>query len=237
MLNRATGRFRTVPFHVAGIVQEFPSAPRDSFMVANLAYLTSVDQAGGPNLVFAKSSTPAATAERVTAASRSDGTVVKNIDQQAQQTVSSITTVDLRGISKIEEIFTIVLAAAAMGLFVVLAVVERRQEFATMAALGASLRLIRAFIWSEAALVVGAGLLLAIALGTLLALMLVAMLQHVFDPHPTRSRCRGATSSVWAVSQWRRPAWRWRSARSASGASRSARFSASSSSVSHPRRG
>ena len=32
-----SGRFRVVPFHVVGIVQEFPSAPKDSFMVANLA--------------------------------------------------------------------------------------------------------------------------------------------------------------------------------------------------------
>ena len=34
-----TGRFRVAPFHVVGIVQEFPSAPKDSFMVANLGYL------------------------------------------------------------------------------------------------------------------------------------------------------------------------------------------------------
>jgi putative ABC transport system permease protein len=53
-----------------------------------------------------------------------------------------------------------------------------------MAALGADLRAIGAFVWSEAALVLGAAVVLAVALGTLLALMLVAMLQHVFDPPP-----------------------------------------------------
>ena len=184
VLDHATGRFRTVPFHVAGIVQEFPSAPRDSFMVANLAYLQAVDHAGGPNVVFARSSSPTATARRVAAATRADGTIVRSIDQQTQQTVSSITTVDLRGISRIEEAFTIALAAAAMALFVSLTVIERRHEFATMAALGADLRAIGAFVWSEAALVLSAALVLAIALGTLLALMLVAMLQHVFDPPP-----------------------------------------------------
>jgi putative ABC transport system permease protein len=75
-------------------------------------------------------------------------------------------------------------AAAAMGLFVALVVIERRQEFATMAALGASVRAIGAFVWSEAAVVLVARLVLAVSLGTLLALMLVAMLQHVFDPPP-----------------------------------------------------
>jgi putative ABC transport system permease protein len=184
VLDHASGRFRTVRFHVAGIVQEFPSAPRDSFMVANLAYLQAADHAGGPNVVFARSASPATTGRRVAAATRADGTIVKSIDQQTQQTVSSITTVDLRGISRIEEAFTIALAAAAMALFVSLTVIERRHEFATMAALGADLRAIGAFVWSEAALVLGAALLLAAVLGTLLALMLVAMLQHVFDPPP-----------------------------------------------------
>src|SRR5262249_8193615 len=139
---------------------------------------------GGANLIFTKTSDPRVTAARIAAATRADGTTVKNIDQQARQTVSSITTVDLRGISDIEEAFTIALAAAAMGLFVALVVSERRHESATMAALGATLRSVAAFVWSEAAIVLLAGLILAAGLGWLLSLMLVAMLQHVFDPPP-----------------------------------------------------
>ena len=53
-----------------------------------------------------------------------------------------------------------------------------------MAALGALAARVGAFVWSEAALVLGAALALAALLGWLLAEMLVAMLQHVFDPPP-----------------------------------------------------
>jgi putative ABC transport system permease protein len=53
-----------------------------------------------------------------------------------------------------------------------------------MTALGAPLRAVGSYLWSEAALVVTAALVLAAGLGLLLALMLVAMLQHVFDPPP-----------------------------------------------------
>ena len=53
-----------------------------------------------------------------------------------------------------------------------------------MSALGASVRRAAAFLWSEAALVLAAVLALAAALGWLLAHMLVALLQHVFDPPP-----------------------------------------------------
>jgi putative ABC transport system permease protein len=184
VLDHRNGRFHVVPFHVVGVVQEFPSAPRDSFMVANLPYLRAADHAGGPNIVFAKAGDPGAAATRVAAATRADGAIVKNINQQAQQTATSITTVDLRGVSKILEAFTVLLAAAAMALFVALAQIERRQEFATMAALGARLKDVRAFVWSEAGLVLAAGILLAGGLGLLLSEMLVAMLQHVFDPPP-----------------------------------------------------
>jgi putative ABC transport system permease protein len=185
VLDQASGRFHVVPFHVVGIVQEFPSAPKDSFMVANLSYLSAADHAGGPNVVFAKTGgDPPPVAHRVAAATKSDGTIVKNIRDQTAQTVSSITTVDLTGISHIEEAFAIALAAGAMALFVTLALAERRHELATMAALGAPVREIGAFIWSEAALVLGAGLVLAAGLGWLLSKMLVAMLQHVFDPPP-----------------------------------------------------
>jgi putative ABC transport system permease protein len=185
VLDRSSGKFHVVPFHVVGVVQEFPSAPKDSFMVTNLSYLQRVTHDPGPNVIFVKAKgDPVAVSRRIASATRSDGALVKNIRQQTVQTVSSITTVDLTGISRIEEFFALILSAAAMALFVSVGLAERRHEFATMAAIGASLREVSAFLWSEAALVLTAGLALAAVLGWLLSKMLIAMLQHVFDPPP-----------------------------------------------------
>jgi putative ABC transport system permease protein len=185
VLDHATGRFRVAPFHVVGIVQEFPSAPRDSFMVTNLSYLEQVTHDPGPNVLFVRAGgDPMNLAHQVASATGRFGTNVKDIRRQSAQTVSSITTVDLRGISRIEEAFVLALAAATMALYVAVALAERRQELATMSALGASLRRSAAFLWSEAALVLAFSLALAALLGWLLAEMLVAMLQHVFDPPP-----------------------------------------------------
>jgi putative ABC transport system permease protein len=185
VLDRANGRFRVASFHVVGVVQEFPSAPKDSFMVANLGYLQRVTHDPGPNVVFVRSSEdPSTLARSVERATRKLGVNVKDIHGQTAQTVSSITTVDLRGISRIEEAFVIVLAATTMTLFVAVSLSERRHELATMTALGASLRTAAAFLWSEAAIVLAGALALAALLGWLLAEMLVAMLQHVFDPPP-----------------------------------------------------
>ena len=185
VLDRRTGKFHIVPFHVVGIVVEFPSAPRDSFMVTNLAYLTAQTHDGGPNMLLVKTKgDPTAVARRIAAATKNAGTSVSDIHQTTAKIVSSITAVDLGGISRIEEAFALILAAAAMGLFIAVAVAERRQEFATMAALGASLREISAFLWTEAGLVLAGSLAFAAVLGLLIAKMLVAMLQHVFDPPP-----------------------------------------------------
>jgi putative ABC transport system permease protein len=187
VLDHRNGKFRVTPFHVVGIVQEFPSAPKDSFMVANLAYLRQVTHDPGPNVVFVNSTgDPRALARRVATATARFGVSVKDIKAQTAQTVSSITTVDLRGISRIEEAFVLVLSVAAMALFVTVGLAERRQELATMAALGAPLSRVASFLWSEAVLVLTAGLALAALLGWLLAEMLVAMLQHVFDPPPNQ---------------------------------------------------
>jgi putative ABC transport system permease protein len=185
VLDHNTGKFTIVPFHVIGIVQEFPSAPKDSFMVTNLSYLQSVTHDPGPNVLFASAKgNPVTLANRIAAETKPYGTSVRDIQHQLTQTTSSITTVDLRGISRIEEVFALLLAAAAMALFVGVGLTERRQELATMAAVGASLRQAAAFLWTEAALVLVAALALAAVLGWLLAEMLVAMLQHVFDPPP-----------------------------------------------------
>src|SRR5205807_4864148 len=80
VLDHRTGRFRIAPFHVAGIVQEFPSAPKDSLMVANLDYLRSVSHDPGPNVVFVRAhGDPDVLARRVAAATARLGTTVTGL--------------------------------------------------------------------------------------------------------------------------------------------------------------
>ena len=81
------------------------------------------------------------------------------------------------------------LAAATMALYVAVALAERRQELATMSALGASLRRAAAFLWSEAALVLAFSLALAALLGWLLAEMLGAPAAPTLSVFHTVCRC------------------------------------------------
>lgn len=98
----------------------------------------------------------------------------------ARETTSSITTVDLTGINRIEQAFAVILATAPLVVLAAVTMNERRREFAVMSALGTPIRRIAAYVLSEAAII----LLAAIGLGLLLAEMLTTMLTHVFDPPP-----------------------------------------------------
>ena len=84
----------------------------------------------------------------------------------------------------VEEGFAVALALVSILVFAMLSEIERRREFAIMAAMGTRLQMVAAFLWSETVVVTVTACLLAIVLGTALAVMLVTILTHIFDPAP-----------------------------------------------------
>ena len=98
---------------------------------------------------------------------------------------SSLTSVDLAGLTRVELGFALVLAAAAGGLVLALGLGERRRSFGDRARsppMGASC----AASWSaRPAAVTTGGLLIGALGGGVLSLMLVAVLTGVFDPPPS----------------------------------------------------
>jgi len=181
----ATKQFTTVPFHYAGVAKEFPTAPTDSFLVANRDYVAqrTGSDAVGSFLLQTDGTSPAAVAGRVRA---QVGTSAKVTDLVDQRTVigSNLTAVELSGLTKVELGFALVLAAAATGLALGLGFKERRRTFAIAGALGASPRQLGGFVWSESAFVTGGGLALGAGIGAGLSVVLVKVLTGVFDPPP-----------------------------------------------------
>ena len=180
-----TKKFRTVPFHYAGIVKEFPTAPSDSFFVANAAYVAraSGSDAVGAFLVDTGRTSQPAVADRVR--HRLGNTVtVTDITQSRAKVGSSLTSVDLSGLTRFELVFAAVIAAAAGGLVLALGLAERRRAFAIVAVLGAKQRQLRGLVLSEAALVAIGGLLGGTLIAWALTRMLVKVLTGVFDPPP-----------------------------------------------------
>ncbi|NYH91114.1 putative ABC transport system permease protein [Actinopolymorpha rutila] len=180
-----TGRYRTVPFHYVGIVAEFPTAPRDSFLVANADYVAAKtgSNAVGTFLVRAGRSAAPAVASRLR---HTLGPTAHVVDVQHVHTTigSTLTSVDISGLARIELAAAVALVVSAAGAVLALGLVERRRTAAVAAVLGARRRQLRGLVAVEAAAVLGIGVITATGLSFVIAPVLVTVLNGVFDPPP-----------------------------------------------------
>ncbi|MBO0813810.1 MAG: ABC transporter permease [Actinobacteria bacterium] len=178
--------YHIVPFHYAGIVREFPTAPRDSFFVANASYIARAT--GSPAyqdmLIRANGPPPSVASEVRHVLGPASGAVVQDISSQLKITLSGLTALDLSGLTRLELTFAFILAGAASGLVLALGLVERRRTFAIASALGARSAQLAAFVWSEAIFVTAGGILLGVLSGWALSFIIVKILTGVFDPPP-----------------------------------------------------
>lgn len=179
-------RYHSVPFKYVGVVREFPTAPRDSFIVANASYVGTVTGSSAPQtLLIETSSSPPAVADSVRRLlGPASGANVQDIVHQLHTTLSGLTTVDLSGLTRLELGFAAIFGAAASGLVLALGFAERRRTFAITTALGARSRQLAAFVWSEALFVSLGGALLGGLIGWGVSFILVKVLTGVFDPPP-----------------------------------------------------
>jgi putative ABC transport system permease protein len=182
----ADNAYHVIPFHYVGVAREFPTAPHDSFLVANAAYVAKAT--GSPavqTLLVRTSQSPPVVAARIrTALGPASGATVQDVQTALRVTLSSLPAIDLSGLTRLELGFAFLFAAGASGLILALGLSERRRMFAIASALGAGTRQLAAFVWSEALFVTVGGALLGIVSGWLLASMIVKILTGVFDPPP-----------------------------------------------------
>jgi putative ABC transport system permease protein len=180
-----TGKPIEVPFTFAGVVHEFPTAPRDSFIVANGLYVSKMTGDASANIFLMDTNGVSArtVAARVQAVAPPVLTV-SNIDDARRVVGSSLTAVDLAALTRLELAYALLLAIATTGLVLGLGLAQRRRSYAIMAALGAKPRQVAAFVRGEAAVFAAIGATLGVVAGWLLAMMLVKVLTGVFDPAP-----------------------------------------------------
>ena len=176
------------PFHYIGIVTEFPTAPKDSFFVANAAYVaqhTGTD-AVGAFLVDTGGQDTTAVANRIRALSSAPRRPSPISPPPGGTIGSSLTAVDLAGLTRVElGIRDSSWPPPPARLVLALGLAERRRSFAIATALGATRRQLRSFVLAEAAILIACGLTAGAVLGATLSRMLVSVLTGVFDPPPT----------------------------------------------------
>lgn len=179
-------QYHPVKFRFIGVVREFPTAPRDSFLVANASYIAQQTGSDGAEVVLLKATASpvevAAAARKIVASL--PGAKVSDISQARRLIGSSLTSVDLTGLTRLELGFAILMMTGATGLILALGLADRRRIFAILSALGAKPKQLGAFLWSEALFIFLSGAIVGTMTGIGLAWMLIKLLTGVFDPPP-----------------------------------------------------
>jgi putative ABC transport system permease protein len=175
----------SVTFHYLGVVNEFPTAPRDSFIIANADYITTMTGHNGTDiyLLDTKGASPASVASTVRAMA-GPAAVVSDITTSRNVVGSTLTAVDLSGLTRIELAFALLLIVGATGLALALGLTERRLSFAIATALGATRRQVGGFLWAETSFVTIVGIALGLLVAWAMTNVLVTVLAGVFDPPP-----------------------------------------------------
>jgi putative ABC transport system permease protein len=181
-----TKKLQSVPFHYAGIVKEFPTAPKDSFFVANANYITKVtgSNAVGAFLIDTGGNNQAAVAADLQRRLGAAATIT-DVTQARSQVGSSLTSVNLAGLTRLELVFAMLLAASAGGIVPAVGLAERRRSLAILSVLGARRAQLRGLALSEGLLIGLGGLAGGALIAWGLSQMLVKVLTGVFDPPPS----------------------------------------------------
>lgn len=182
-LRNSTGTYVPVTFHVMGVVTEFATAPRDSFVIANRSYLAKATGIDAVQTLLVRTDKPRKVAAAIHAPA---GALVNNITapKVAVPSASGLAAGSLAGLSKLVLAFGILLALASASLVLVVGAAQRRRSVAALAVLGASVRQRASFLWTEARWIVTAGVIGGAATGLLVAYLLVKVLNGIFDPPP-----------------------------------------------------
>ncbi|MDR5753042.1 MULTISPECIES: FtsX-like permease family protein [unclassified Caballeronia] len=122
-------QYHVVPFRFVGVVREFPTAPRDSFLVANAGYIARQTGTSVAEIVLLKTTAPP---EQVAVAARATvapfGAVKVTDVGQAQRVISSsLTAIDLRGLTQLELGAAAFMVVGATGFIIALGFADRRR--------------------------------------------------------------------------------------------------------------
>ncbi|MCU1672088.1 MAG: putative ABC-type transport system involved in lysophospholipase biosynthesis, permease component, partial [Frankiales bacterium] len=187
-LRNAAGVYVPVPFHVVGVVTEFATAPRDSFVIANRRYIAQATGSPAVETLLVKTDLPGRVAAAISADKRMPVAALVNdttAPRVAVPSASGLAAGSLSGLAALTLAFGLLLAAASAGLVLVVGAAQRRRPLVALAVLGATMRQRARFLSSEARAVVIGGLIGGVTTGGIVAVQLVKVLNGIFDPPPS----------------------------------------------------
>jgi putative ABC transport system permease protein len=189
ILARGTPRQTPVNVQVVGFFERFPGFPQGVNIVANIGYYEAATKVHAADFFLARTADPSAPAIAAAAASLRAGPGAQDrFDVDTTRTSldkdqSSLTALNVRGLLNLDSLYTLLMAAAGIGIFVFGLMLQRRREYVTLRAQGMQMRELRALVLGETAVVTIFGLLAGVVVGIAMGDLLVRVLQPLFVLH------------------------------------------------------
>jgi len=187
LFNIHSHRYVATRFRLVGVAREFATAPKDAFLVANLAYLQQATAQSGVDAFLIRTSGSAGdvAARLRTRFAQGPAVHVDDLNHVQQQLATSLTSLNLSALANIDYFFTAIMVLAGMLVFALAVLLERAREFAMLEVIGTTPRQLRSLLLIEVAYAGGMGCIFGLAVGLGFAQMLVQILASIFDPPPT----------------------------------------------------
>jgi putative ABC transport system permease protein len=181
----ARGELRQVDFRMIGIALEFPTAPKDAFLVANLDWVRRQTGDDRISFVLASATGDASSAAQRLAARLGSGWTVDDLTTTNARIANEVTSVDLARLVLVDLLFALLIVGVGIALFLGAAFADRARELATLSAVGAEPRQVLTSLAIEAAAIVFGASLAGLVTGLAIGAVLVGVLSGIFDPPPT----------------------------------------------------
>jgi putative ABC transport system permease protein len=185
LTDRVSGKLVPATFHAVAVFKNFPGFPQGVDLVTNLAYYQQTVHAANPDAYLVRTDgTDAGTAVVATvvqalstpAQPLTINTSAKayNIDQ------SSLSSLNISGLGRLDGLYTVLMSALGIAIFVFGLLLQRAKEHVTMRALGIRMAQLQGLVLGEAGLVSVVSLVIGGVVGTAMALMFVQILRPLF---------------------------------------------------------
>jgi len=181
LYNPRSGQYTQVQAKSVGIYTYLSTSAYDSDFVLNRAFMIQQAGTGGADLFLVKTPDPAAVTQAIQNRFGQDTTFkLENIQTTTKLDQSSLTSLNLVGLGGLERLYTALIVAASLAVFLISMVQSRRKEFGTMRALGADEAQLRALLSAEALSISSIALLAGLGVGTVIASLFVMLLRVIF---------------------------------------------------------
>lgn len=184
-LSTAAGGYADVKLQAVGIMRFFPTSSQDSDFIMNRALMAQTRGTTASDFYLVRADGTEAGAAAVSAEIKplfgaTSPARIEDLKTALKVDESSLTSLNLGGLGTIERIFTLVIAFAGFGIFLLAAIAERAKEYSTMRAVGAAPGQLRRLLLVEGGSIMLFGVLLSVPAGFLIASVLITLLTSIF---------------------------------------------------------